>query len=56
MATHDSHGTSHAPGGSDTADAFLADRQRTWNAVTNATVWAVVLSAVILILMALFLL
>ncbi len=42
--------------GPETPEELLADRQRMWNGFTNATVASIILSAVTLILMAVFLL
>jgi len=52
MATQSSYGG----GDQDSPEAFLADRQRTWNAFTSATVWSVVFMVVLLVAMAIFLL
>lgn len=41
--------------GPETLDAFLADRQRTWNGFTNATVGGIVFMVLLLIAMAVFL-
>ncbi len=42
--------------GPETPEELLADRQQMWNGVTNATVAAIILAAVTLILMGIFLL
>jgi len=42
--------------GPETPEELLADRQRMWNGFTNATVAAIILSALTLILMGVFLL
>jgi hypothetical protein len=42
--------------GPETPEELLADRQRMWAGFTNATTGAVILSAITLILMAVFLL
>lgn len=42
--------------GPETPEELLADKQRMWNGFTAATVWAIILSAATLILMAVFLL
>jgi hypothetical protein len=48
------HGSSTFTG-PETPEELLADRQRMWNGFTNATVAAIVLSALTLILTAVFL-
>ncbi len=48
--------TTIATTGPVTEDALLADRQRFWNGFTTATLGAVVSIAILLILMAIFLL
>ncbi|MGE0415535.1 MAG: hypothetical protein AB7O80_01910 [Acetobacteraceae bacterium] len=48
------HGSSTFTG-PETPEEFLAERQRLWNGFTHATTAAVVLSALTLILMAVFL-
>jgi hypothetical protein len=53
MSDHSSSRTFQGP---ETPDAFLADRQRFWNSFTNLTFGSVVFLAVLLILMAIFLL
>jgi aa3 type cytochrome c oxidase subunit IV len=42
--------------GAETPEAFLADRQTFWNGFTQFTLWSAVFVAVLLILMAIFLL
>jgi hypothetical protein len=42
--------------GDETPEAFLADRQNFWNGFTQFTLWSVILTIVLLVGMAIFLL
>lgn len=48
--------SSNTLNGSETPEAFLADRQRFWNGFTSATLASIIFMVVLLVLMALFLL
>jgi len=56
MADHSATASHPPPGGVETPEAFLADRQRFWGAFTNFTLGSVISIVVLLILMAIFLL
>jgi heme/copper-type cytochrome/quinol oxidase subunit 2 len=43
-------------GGPDTPDALIADRERMWHTFTSATTAGVIITIIVLILMAVFLL
>lgn len=49
------HPTPPAPGGPTTTEAFTADREMFWSTFTRTVVYAVIALAVLLVLMAVFL-